>query len=246
MIISHRFKTVFLHIPKNAGTAIRNVLTEGDPECERTWGYRFLPRHYRFWDSAHIPLVDLHPEKLEFINNYDCCAVLRDPLERFVSATLQHFGQHNYRTPRTPAQLLNELDSTRIRYDPAYIHFCPQHFFTHIGPRHVVKHLFRMSDPNMETQIMAFLSVQGFPVQGSKIPRRNLAQSEKPMLGDDFDMERFYQLYKRDYDLFGFTPPMEKKTFEADTSAYSEMDQPFDFSSYDKIRFLDWDFERPK
>lgn len=245
MIISHKFQTVFLHIPKNAGTALRQVLLQADPECERYWGYRFLPRHYRFGDSAHIPLVDLAPDLLKQLNRYESFVVLRDPLERFISAFRQHFKQHNYRAPRTPGQLLAEIDSIRIRYDPAYVHFCPQHFFAQIGKRQLVKNLFRVDDPDMEDKIMAFLAGRGFPVRDVKLPRRNATQGEKPELGDDFDMERFYQLYKRDYQLFGFEAPMDK-TFEIDADAQSDLDRPVDFSSFDRVHFLDADFVRDK
>ncbi len=244
MIISHRFKTVFVHIPKNAGTAIRTVVGAGDPESENSWGYQFLPRLYRFGDSAHIPLVDLAPDRLGYVNSYECFAVLRDPLERFVSATSQHFSQHKYRVPRTPAQILNELDSIHIRYDPAYIHFCPQHFYTHIGERQVVKHLFQMGDPELQTKTLDFLRGRGFPVKQAKIPPQNLTQGKKSALGDDFDMQRFYQLYKRDYDLFGFTPPIAPQEFQIDADAQSELDKPIDFSSYDQVHFLDYDFKR--
>lgn len=246
MIISHRFQTVFLHIPKNAGTAIRNVVKAGDPESDHSWGYRFLPRLYRFGDSAHLPLVDLPPDKLSYVNQYTCFAVLRDPLERFVSATSQHFSQHKYRTPRTPAQLLGEIDSIRIRYDPAYIHFCPQHFYTHINERQVVSHLFQMNDPELDSKVLDFLRGRGFAPKTSGIRPLNLTQGAKPELGDDFDMARFYQLYKRDYDLFGFTPPIEPLNFEINADAQSGLDQPIDFSSYDQVHFLDHDFTRNK
>lgn len=247
MIISHRFQTVFLHIPKNAGTALRSVMQEADPQSDRSWGYRFFPRLYRFGDSAHVPLVDLPPDRLRFVNEYQCFAILRDPLERFLSATVQHFGQHAYRTPRSPGALLSELDSVRIRYDPAYIHFCPQHFYTHIAGRQVVEHLFRMDDPEMEQNILSFMADRGFAVRDAALPRRNAARTEKPVLDDDFDRERFYQLYKRDYDLLGFAPPFDipaDRTFEIDADAQADMDRPIDFSSHDKVHFLGTDFRR--
>ena len=218
-----------------------------DPQCDNRWGYQFLPRLYRFGDSAHIPLVDLPPDRLRFVNEYECFAILRDPLERFLSAMSQHFGQHAYRTSCSPAELLSELDSVRIRYDAAYIHFCPQHFYTHIADRQVVKNLFRMDDPDMEQKILEFMAGRGFAARDAVLPRHNASRTEKPHLGEDFDHEKFYRLYKRDYDLLGFAPPFDipdDRTFEVNADALTDEDRPVDFSSYDKVHFLGTDFRR--
>lgn len=243
MIVSHQFETVFMHIPKCAGTSIRQMLGRGDPECEKMWGYRFLPRHQRFGDSAHIPLVDLPPDKLDAARRYTAFAVIRDPLERFLSAISQHLSQHAYRTPVTASQILDEVDSVRIRYDAAYIHFCPQHFFTHIGDRQLVDRVFRMDDPNMDKLISMFLSQRGFASEALELGRVNESTVPKLEPDADFDMERFYQLYKRDYDLFGFEPPMER-SFRLDADAAQDQGRPFDFSSYDEVRFLKHDFRK--
>lgn len=246
MIISHKFETVFLHIPKNAGTSLRELVRLADPESEAYWGYGFLPRHYRFGDSAHIPLVDLAPERLRAVNRYSCFAVLRDPLDRFASACRQHMSQHNYREPRTPSQLLAEIDSIRIRYDPAYVHFCPQHYFTHIGDRQLVKTLFRFEDPEMQQKVGAFLSGRGMQIDSDQLNMRNISGADKPELGDEFDLVRFYQLYKRDYELFGFEPPVPARDFEIDVDAQVGLAKPVDMSAYDRLHFLNWNFTRAK
>ncbi len=245
MIISHKHQTVFIHIPKNAGSSVRQMLVNADPECERMWGYRFLPRHYRFGDSAHMALVDLPPEKRAIVDRYDAFAVVRDPVSRFFSAMTQHFFQHRYRDRRTPAQFLAELDSTRIRYDPAYIHFCPQHFFTHVGDRQVVKTLYNVDDPKLEERVRTFLLEKGFPVGDRRLGKANKTEEKQAEPGRAFDWEHFYQLYKRDYDLFNFEPPMEK-TFEVNADEASGWDRPIDFSAFDYVFFLDYGFERPR
>ena len=73
----------------------------------------------------------------------------------------------------------------------------------------------------------------------------NDSAKKKPVLDDDFDMEKFYQLYKRDYELFGFDAPMNK-TFHIDADAEEGYDKPIDLSAYDSLHFLDWDFNRGK
>ena len=65
MPISDDFRLLFVHIPKNAGTSLENSLNTRQTG-HKTW------MHYR----------DKHP--LEW-SNYTSFAVLRDPVERFIS-----------------------------------------------------------------------------------------------------------------------------------------------------------------
>ena len=68
MIIPER-KTIFVHIPKNAGTSVKNFLTENK-----------VPRV-----NKHKTIHDIKRENPEEYNSYKKFAVVRNPYERMVS-----------------------------------------------------------------------------------------------------------------------------------------------------------------
>lgn len=237
MIISHKFQTVFIHIPKCAGTSIRNMLAEADPQCVRMWGWRWMERHQRYGDSAHMALIDLMPAHMAAVRDYTTVTLSRDPRQRFLSAVNQHLDQHKYRTPRTPSEILHELTSTSIRYDPAYIHFCPQHYFIYTGKKRHVNHVLRIEDPQWVDQLKALLVFQGFPESALHLPELNQSTGAVGDTLSDDDLRRLYQLYKRDYSLLGYTPPIEED-FVLHADEQHGRDRPYDFSSYDEVNLM--------
>lgn len=244
MIISHKYQTVFVHIPKCAGTSVRRALSKADPDCERFWGWRWLERHQRYADSAHLPLIDLHPAKFDHVKNYTTVTLSRDPLTRFLSGVNQHFQQHAYRRRLAPSQMLAEMTSTDIRYNAAYIHFCPQHYFINIGEKRHVDHILKLEDPDWNEKLREILVGQGFPAADLNIRhlRKNDTSDQSPL--SPSDMRKLYMLYKRDYKLLGYTPPLEED-FVLQTEALKDKDRPCDFAAYDEINLMDMRRKKP-
>ncbi len=86
MLVNHKRKLVFIHIPKNAGTTFKSVLysTHGDVEWERP-----------FTDEkkyTHSPLKSFYASFPES-NDYKVITIIRNPYERAVS------WYSYYRTP---------------------------------------------------------------------------------------------------------------------------------------------------
>lgn len=243
MIISQKHQTVFIHIPKCAGTSVRNMLSDADPDANRLWGWRWMERHQRYGDSAHTPLIDLMPPHMEKVRNLSTFTLTRHPVKRFFSAVAQHLSQHPYRKPKTPSEILDELTSTNIRYDPAYIHFCPQHFFIYIGRKRHIDHIFSMEEEGWEERLMDLLRFQGFPKKKLNLPTLNESASKAELEVSDEDLRRIYQLYKRDFELLGYEPPI-KETFKLDASKTADRDLPHDFSAYDEIQLMDAKFRK--
>lgn len=237
MIISHKYQTVFLHIPKCAGTSIRNALAQSDPDCRKMWGWRWMDRHQRYADSAHMPLIDLPPNLLEIVRDYTVITLTRDPLARFFSAIHQHFQQHQYRQRPSVSDFLHELDSVKIRYDPAYVHFCPQHYFINISTKKYVDHILQIEDPDWQEKFKTILIRQGFPQSKLHIPVLNERESRPDPQISDEDLSRFYQLYKRDYELLDYKAPLNHE-YVLRTKDIKSAAQPCDFSSYDEVNFL--------
>jgi hypothetical protein len=72
MIISHKYKIVFIHIPKNAGTFITNILKQIDDNLS------IINGHVSF---NELLKMDIYLK----INKYYFFAVVREPIEMFFS-----------------------------------------------------------------------------------------------------------------------------------------------------------------
>jgi hypothetical protein len=153
MIISDRYRFVFVHIPKCAGTFVRKKLDVFDD----TNGF-FARRHQHeslgLIDYFHLPLTilrDHFPADFERVAAYESFAVLRDPFDRFPSSVSQRLSFYK-RSPintLSARALAREVDDAihRLTHDgpgisPEYIHFYPQIGFVECDGREVVSRLY--------------------------------------------------------------------------------------------------------
>lgn len=137
MIINDTHRFLFVHIPKCAGTAIRQSLHGYD---ETNGAYTGVAEHPQlgYIDYMHIPLFVLQgyfSEEFAKLTRYGTYAVVRDPFVRFPSSLSQHLRSHCRRpiqeiSPRSVRlmvdQLLRLLEDYRRpgSYLPyQYIHF---------------------------------------------------------------------------------------------------------------------------
>jgi len=124
-----RWESIFVHVPRTAGTSIANALFE-DGDCGHTPLYA-----YRAFDEARY-------------RNYFKFAFVRNPFSRLVSAF--HQNRENARNPRKKpwaAQYFSDLDgfiefvermggnSSYRRVVMAHDHFRPQWEFVTVGGR---------------------------------------------------------------------------------------------------------------
>ena len=243
MIISKKYKLCFIHIPKCAGTSIRTMITGADPDRFQQWGWNWMPRHQRYGDTAHMPLIDLAPPLLAQVKNFRSVTVVRDPLDRFYSSVEQHFSQHEYRVRKPVEEFVFELNTTNIRYDPAYIHFCPQHYFIAIDDKIHVDDILRFEDENWQDQFRNILIEQGMPEEKLTLPELNKREKQDRTPLSEEALTHLYMLYKRDYKMLGYTPPVTGE-FSLKTSDSKNMAKPFDFSAYDSIHIMNASFKK--
>lgn len=155
MIVSNARGFIFIHNPKAAGTAFRSAIAPYHDHATRFWdiapnAYFNAPvdlAHLRAWE---LPVVA--PDVFAALHIHASLAFLRDPLPRFLSACAEHFRNFHpkarfARWGTTGKRFLIHrlIRSGRIqagvRADIRYVHFSPQHWFTHLGDRQIVRHL---------------------------------------------------------------------------------------------------------
>ena len=158
MIIDHTLKIVLLHVPKCAGTSLRQAFLEDGQERDVVsfFDFEYNPVLHRQVDRAHLPLMDLrHYPEWRLLKRYQVIACIRHPYQRLASAC-REFLRHNSRD--TEVQMRTQLPNQEQRlaylkrlpaamdaHDLRWVHGFPIHWFTHYGSKAKVQHLIRCS-----------------------------------------------------------------------------------------------------
>lgn len=157
MIISDKYRFVFIHIPKCAGTYVRNSIQKfDDTQGFFTSRVDYDDKLKKIIDYVHIPLEILEcyfPNEYKKIISYNSFAIMRNPYERFFSSFSQYIKStlgkqiHNLSIDDIRKQLdtaVNFLEKNRstslLPYN--YIHFTPQVSYIKLHNHQVVKKLF--------------------------------------------------------------------------------------------------------
>lgn len=155
MIVSNARRFIFIHNPKAAGTAFRSAIAPWHDHPIQFWGRAPSAYLQTEVDLAHLRAWELPvvaPDVFAALDQHTSIAFLRDPLPRFLSACAEHFRDFHPKArfarwgPRGQRLLIHWLiRSGRIqagvRGDPAFVHFSPQIWFTHLGEQQIVRHL---------------------------------------------------------------------------------------------------------
>jgi hypothetical protein len=160
MIISDKFRFVFVHIPKCAGTSVRKALISLD---DRVGKYQHVKVHDNLGrlDYAHIPLKVLKKyfkEDYLCIENYQAFAIVRDPPSRFPSALAQRLLMYKNRKLNnlTDHEAKREIDEV-ISYlscipketpvlKPEFIHFARQIDYVEIDGHVPIKTVYTVEE----------------------------------------------------------------------------------------------------
>ncbi len=208
MIASLRHRFVFLHLPKNAGTAIRHAIQEafsGDSSLVEGWGVD--GGH----DLAHpLPAVmrKRFPAVYEMLGEETTrsVAVLRDPLPRCIAAFREHrhqFGEHPDGCD-TLAEYLDHIEEGHYRAhcdrSCVFIHGAPQWEHLFDEGRLLVRHLLRLDDRLFFPKLCMAMGVT--------LPHLELtnASCEVPGYVNREDVRRILRIYEKDYELMDSLP----------------------------------------
>ena len=154
MILSDRYRFVFIHVPKCAGTSVRAAVAPyHDADSRFLKGVELHPDLGEI-DFRHLPLGllrDIDPEAFEKLKIYDSFALIRDPFQRFRSALAQ-------RTKMYLGKEFAQLDQVDIRAEidrvidylkseprviaPEFIHFSRQSDYIGVDGVQLVRHVY--------------------------------------------------------------------------------------------------------
>ncbi len=154
MILSDRYRFVFIHLPKCAGTSVRAAVSPYHDADSRF--LKGVERHSDLGeiDFRHLPLAllrDIDPEAFEKLKVYDSFALIRDPFQRFRSALAQRtkmylgkeFAQLEQAEIRAEIdRVVDYLQSEPRVIAPEFIHFARQSDYVGIDGVQLVRHLY--------------------------------------------------------------------------------------------------------
>ncbi len=177
-----------MHIPKCAGTTVRNALAPYDEHTEQFYD-KAVATHPVLGplDHHHIPLavLDEHfPEYFARLTAYRSFALVRDPFSRFPSSLHERFVQRDRRplSERDAAEVAREVDAVLARLAnhpkdvpitaPDLIHFSRQHDYIFLDGRQIVEKPRTISE--VDDLLDEVSRVVGQPVRPEEIKNRRL------------------------------------------------------------------------
>ncbi|MAY25778.1 MAG: hypothetical protein CMK02_05710 [Polycyclovorans sp.] len=187
MIISDRHHFVFAHIPKCAGTSVRNALQHLDDRDGFYTGRVDQHPTLGLLDYVHIPLFTLRDHfrsEFEKAGDYWSFAVVRDPFGRFPSSVSQRFKMYgagaiqNQTTEKIKAEIEHSikflLRQPRHQYQlPAeYIHFQKQVDYVYLDGVQIVDSLYLVDEVDRLLQdVSARTELDSLVREGGSEPR---------------------------------------------------------------------------
>lgn len=199
MSVYHKWRTVFVQIPKNASSSIHRIL-ENPTDCHHD----------------HKTYIDiLSSNDPELIESYYSFAVVRNPYDRFVSAYeyMRAISEGHWNPSFEDA--VNEFYSrgTYFYTTEETVHWWPQHRFVGIKNVMLVDDIVKYESINSEWPKIAENIIKNLPKTYSKpsilMPHENQSQLResrnwKDYYNDDL-AEKVYELYKKDFELFEYS-----------------------------------------
>jgi hypothetical protein len=229
VIISETKAFVFIHVPKCAGTSIRNSLSPHDTRNNYFWMHHYLHGASESSpslpiDKAHMPLAilkNLYPSDFVLLSEYTTFAASRHPLERLISAffeprkellelaaskncdtiaQIQDFFKHYVTRLTTDANFL----------DPTFVHATPQSYYHVYKGKIMTDAIIRLEDPQRGIAKLKYLNpTAGFAAERALETSANASKTitKELNLWKSLPLElreKCASLYQDDCDLLGY------------------------------------------
>lgn len=149
LIISNRFGFAFVHIPKCAGSTVREQIERQDPEIFQLVGRQTHPTLGKI-DIMHLPLDILHdhfPEVFDNLRATHSYALTRDPYDRFRSSVSEYLKTYYHKRLSDFGETeledaLGEIMAALTDPPPLlplrYVHFTPQERYVYFKGEDII------------------------------------------------------------------------------------------------------------
>jgi hypothetical protein len=206
MVISHRHRCIFVHIPRTGGSSIENVIWPGERTEADLW-MGFTSRYHNKYQTGglqHLRASQIRQEiGSQIFDSYFKFAIVRDPWDRLVS-------QYSYMRGRPDLREfigMSETDSFRtylqLIQKRAHVQWAPQYdFLFDERGRALVDFTGRFERISQDAD--AIFSRVG--LHGADLPHVNAsARGEVREYYDDETAALVARIYARDIETFGYT-----------------------------------------
>jgi hypothetical protein len=199
MSVYHKWRTVFVQIPKNASTSIHSTLSNQTDEAHD--------------HELYIEVISANDPEL--IESYFSFAVIRNPYDRFVSC-YEYFRDpmHDWRWNLSFEELVDAFyQRGKYFYTTEDRHWWPQSRFIAIKKIPLVDKIIKYENLEDEwPEIINEISKQtpsNFSLPMSILPKNNVTFVRNNKNWEDYYTpelkEKVYWLYEKDFELFGYS-----------------------------------------
>ena len=234
MIISDTHKFIFIHVPKCAGTSIRQSLYKYDTRNNFFWNYvPIAPASEEegeplLVDKGHMTLGvwrSLYPDAYSLINEYTVFSISRNPISRLLSGFFEprdilyhRLCKDNQKTKDIEdvnykfSCYIDEINTSANFLKQQYVHNTPQYLYTLDGNKLIHDINITLEDPeNGLNALKTILPEIAGDVRKGLTSQKNIRESQKFLfLWDQLKVSAkmtFVEKFKKDFDLFGYAIP---------------------------------------
>ena len=200
MLVNHELKVLFLHIPKNGGTAFKRHLQKHTEGSIDIWNMGKLPD--RVLDLSHLKPKQYHlisHLQRAMVERYTKVGFTRDPYDRFLSCYRMYKYQHGF-FPKDKG--IHDFCHTVHSWSPfdtyRYIHTAPQHHFTD-GLTDL--HLFKLEE--LAENLDRIAELVGVELSPEIAPVNRTPKQDVEL--DELAVSFVSAFYAKDFEQFGYS-----------------------------------------
>jgi hypothetical protein len=204
MIISHKDRFIFLHIPKCAGTSFRTSLIKYHDDPNTFYYVRNIKG--KIYDLCHLTLFELQDLfGIDYLQ-YTTLGIVRDPIERFISGYMEYVRhiKDYFRNERhiEIIPLILKLDEHSLSQDSRYIHLRHQTDFTHNNKNEqVLTHIYNIKQIDKINFECGQIKISNFKNHVNVKDESYKEYLKSLVFSDTRLICKLQQLYARDYTL---------------------------------------------
>jgi len=206
-MISHRHRTIFIHIPKTGGASIERLIWKEEERTEENlWmGYTYK-HHNKYQTGALQHLYASNVKKAvgeDVYEDYFTFSMVRNPWDRVISQFLYLQKRWDLRDFLAVPRHVSFIDYLKLIQQRPHVHWNPQYLFLYDKyDTLLVDQVYRFED--FDSSVMSILSEIGLDPQ-VEIPHANKSQRlPYHVYYDDYTRDMVGEIYAEDVARFGY------------------------------------------